>query len=76
MKIKNIISDLVAMIVIVLIVTAMIAALALVTMWLWNWTMPNIIICKHITFWQALGILCLVSLLTFDKSKIFGWLYE
>ena len=59
-----------------LVVAAIIAALSLVTMLLWNWIMPGIIICDKINFWQATGLFVISSLLTFDKSKLFGWLYE
>lgn len=37
--------------------------LALPTMWLWNWLMPEIFDLTTITFWQALGINILSSLL-------------
>lgn len=75
-KFKLSIDDLFALVVIIVVTTAIIAALSLATMWVWNWILPNIIICKEINFWQAAGILFLISLLTFDKSKLFGWLYE
>lgn len=37
--------------------------LALPTMWLWNWLMPEIFDLTTITFWQALGINILSNLL-------------
>ena len=36
---------------------------ALPTMWLWNWLMPELFGLKEITFWQALGLLVLSTLL-------------
>lgn len=32
-------------------------------MWLWNWLMPEIFNLTEITFWQALGLVILSSLL-------------
>jgi hypothetical protein len=58
------------------VVAAIIAALSLVTMLLWNWIMPGIILCNKINFLQATGLVAITSLLTFDKSKLFNWLYE
>lgn len=59
-----------------------ISALSLVTMLLWNWVMPHIILCSRINFCQAAGLLAIVSLITFDKKRLLlsaipkGWLYE
>lgn len=36
---------------------------ALPTMWLWNWLMPEIFNLIEITFWQALGLVILSSIL-------------
>jgi hypothetical protein len=36
----------------------------LVFRWIWNRTMPAVFGLKQITFWQALGILILASILT------------
>lgn len=36
---------------------------ALPTMWLWNWLMPEIFNLIEITFWQALGLVVLSSIL-------------
>jgi hypothetical protein len=33
----------------------------LITMWLWNWLMPELFDLKVITYWQALGLLILSS---------------
>jgi hypothetical protein len=76
MKIKQTFSDVASIVVIILIVLAMIIAISLVTMWLWNWLMPEIFLCDKINLLQAVGLLALVSLLTSDKQKLFGWLYE
>jgi hypothetical protein len=56
-----------------LLVIAIIAFLALTTMLLWNLLMPSLI---RINFWQAAGLMALASVLTCDKTKIFGWIYE
>jgi ABC-type bacteriocin/lantibiotic exporter with double-glycine peptidase domain len=61
---------------VILVVTVIIIALSLVTMLLWNWIMPGIILCDRINVLQAMGLFALISLLTFDKSKLFNWLYE
>lgn len=37
--------------------------LTLPTMWLWNWLMPTLFGLKTITFWQALGVSMLSSIL-------------
>jgi hypothetical protein len=41
-----------------------------VTMWLWNWLMPEIFKLPAIGFWQAVGILILSHILF--KSSHFG----
>lgn len=38
------------------------------TMWLWNWLMPELFELQTITFWQALGLNVLCSIL-FKSSK-------
>ena len=43
--------------------------LALPTMWLWNWLMPAIFGLTKITFWQALGINLLSSILFKSSSS-------
>lgn len=37
--------------------------MALPVMWLWDWLMPEIFGLKEITFWQALGLNFLFSIL-------------
>lgn len=51
--------------VIVLVGTVVLITLlmALPVMWLWNWLMPELFGMTTITFWQALGISMLSSLL-------------
>ncbi|GEM_PF-6904418 len=58
------------------IVIAIIAALSFVVMMLWNLILPGVILCDEINFWQSAGLICLISLLTFDKAKLFNWIYE
>jgi len=36
----------------------------LVFRWIWNWTVPAVFGLRQITFWQAVGILILASILT------------
>jgi len=51
-------------VVLIIVVAAAIAmVLALSTMLLWNWLMPDIFGLKTISFWQALGLLLLTTLL-------------
>ena len=38
-------------------------------MWLWNWLMPTIFGLKTITFWQAVGLMFLSSLLFKSTSS-------
>jgi protein-S-isoprenylcysteine O-methyltransferase Ste14 len=56
-----------------LVVILIVLALSLATMWLWNWLMPALILGVRINLLQAAGLLAFVSLLTFDKSKLFEW---
>jgi len=37
--------------------------LALPTMWLWNWLMPTLFNLPSVTFWQALGLNALSTIL-------------
>lgn len=69
-------TDVLGIILVIGVVVAIVAALTLITMLLWNWIMPGIILCNTINFWQAAGLLVVISLLTMDKSKLFEWLYE
>ena len=43
--------------------------LGLPLMLLWNWLMPNIFYFEEITFWQAVGLNLLASIL-FNKTNI------
>jgi lipopolysaccharide export LptBFGC system permease protein LptF len=47
----------------VVIIFGIAVLLALPTMWLWNWLMPQIFQLKEITFWQALGLNLLCGIL-------------
>ena len=47
----------------VVFVPALLALFAAVTMWLWNWLMPEIFKLPAIGFWQAVGILLLSQIL-------------
>lgn len=51
--------------VIVLVGTVVLITLlmALPVMWLWNWLMPELFGLSTLTFWQALGLSALTSLL-------------
>ena len=44
-------------------VPALFALFAAVTMWLWNWLMPELFKLPEIGFWQAVGILVLSRIL-------------
>ena len=53
----------------VIVVFALVAIIcALPTMWLWNWLMPVLFGLGKITFWQALGINMLCSILFKSSS--------
>jgi len=59
-------------IVVVITILLVVVICALPTMWLWNWLMPAIFGLGKITFWQALGLNMLCSILfksTTSKSK-------
>jgi hypothetical protein len=47
--------------ILIIAVTAVILGLPL--MWLWNWLMPTIFYLDEITFWQALGLNALATIL-------------
>ena len=47
----------------ILIVTVVALILGFPLMWLWNWLMPTIFNLPVITFWQALGLNVLSSIL-------------
>ena len=47
----------------VVFVPALLALFGAVTMWLWNWLMPEIFKLPAIGFWQAVGILLLSQIL-------------
>lgn len=68
--------NLYGIILVALIVIAIIAALSFVVMLLWNLILPDVMLCDEINFWQSAGLICLISLLTFDKAKLFDWIYE
>ena len=51
-----------------LLVSIVFVVFAMLTMWLWNWLMPEIFGLPTIDFWQTCGLLCLTSLL-FYRSK-------
>jgi len=45
------------------------AIVALLIMWLWNWLIPDLFDLPVITYWQALALRILVSLLTASTNK-------
>ena len=47
----------------ILMVVLVAAILGFPLMWLWNWLMPGIFNLPEITFWQALGLNALSSIL-------------
>ena len=47
----------------ILIVAVTAVILGLPLMWLWNWLMPTIFYLDEITFWQALGLNALATIL-------------
>jgi len=48
----------------VAVVLVMFVVFVLVFRWIWNRTMPAVFGVKEITFWQAVGLLILASILT------------
>ncbi len=53
----------------ILVVCILALIFAFPTMWLWNWLMPVIFGLTKITFWQALGINLLSSILFKSSSS-------
>ena len=51
----------------IILITALIVALP--TMWLWNWLMPDLFGLRTIDFWQALGINILSGILFKSSSS-------
>lgn len=49
-------------------VLLVVALCAFPVKWLWNWLMPELFALKQITFWQALGLLALSSMLLKTSS--------
>jgi hypothetical protein len=47
----------------ILIIALVAVILGLPLMWLWNWLMPTIFNLPEITFWQALGLNALTTIL-------------
>ncbi|MGH9732664.1 MAG: hypothetical protein ACRD4A_13280 [Candidatus Acidiferrales bacterium] len=47
----------------IILAPGLLALLAAITMWLWNWLMPTIFNLPTIGFWQAVGILLLAQIL-------------
>jgi hypothetical protein len=45
----------------IILIIGLIALAPAVTMWLWNWLMPNIFGLTTISYWQALGLMILSS---------------
>ncbi|HEY2460086.1 MAG TPA: hypothetical protein VGI16_04730 [Candidatus Acidoferrum sp.] len=46
-----------------ILIPSLLALFAGITMWLWNWLMPQIFKLPAIGFWQAVGILLLAQIL-------------
>jgi hypothetical protein len=56
---------------------AMVAIIGLVIMALWNWLIPELFNGNMINYWQALGLLVLVRLLTgFGKGGVKHWKHK
>ena len=47
----------------ILVIVSVAAILGFPLMWLWNWLMPGIFNLPEITFWQALGLNALSTIL-------------
>lgn len=47
----------------VVLIAVVVVLTALPVMWLWNWLMPELFGLSTLTFWQALGLSALTSLL-------------
>jgi hypothetical protein len=69
---KTITDTITAILTAILIIALAAIILGFPLMWLWNWLMPNIFGLPFITFWQALGLNALSTILfksTSLKSK-------
>ena len=72
MKMNNIIETTGSILSAILLVVLVAAILGFPLMWLWNWLMPGIFNLPEITFWQALGLNALSTILikpTFNTKK-------
>jgi hypothetical protein len=47
----------------ILVIAVVVLILGFPLMWLWNWLMPDIFSLPEITFWQALGLNALATIL-------------
>jgi hypothetical protein len=63
MKMNNIIETIGSILTAILLIVLVAAILGLPLMWLWNWLMPGIFNLPEITFWQALGLNALSTIL-------------
>ena len=52
----------------ILVIAVVTVILGLPLMWLWNWLMPTIFNLPTITFWQAMGLNIMASILFKDNS--------
>ena len=60
---NNIIETIGSILTVALFVVLIVAILGFPLMWLWNWLMPGIFNLPEITFWQALGLNALSTIL-------------
>ena len=60
---NNIIETIGSILAAVLMIVLVAALLGFPLMWLWNWLMPGIFNLPEITFWQALGLNALATIL-------------
>ena len=60
---KTITDTIVAILTAILIIALIALILGFPLMWLWNWLMPGIFNLPEITFWQALGLNALSTIL-------------
>ena len=63
MKMNSIIETTGSILAAILLVVLVAAILGFPLMWLWNWLMPGIFNLPEITFWQALGLNALSTIL-------------
>jgi len=63
MKMNNIIETTGSILAAILLIVLVAAILGFPLMWLWNWLMPGIFNLPEITFWQALGLNALSTIL-------------